>query len=915
MPITSTGYDASVTETVWGSTAGLYGSAEPGVAGAADCAVTVTGAGVTVAAGTAYGWGVIDAVTGTTALTFQAPSSGFRYDAVVIRRDWGLNSTSLAVVQGGSVRAVPALRVQPGVLAEQALALVQVTAGSPPVLSDDLRVSYAPTGLARSVAGMTGPIGSRYILEGSGRRYAVMAGGPAPEWEPAGQQMPAVPVIRSGTASVVTNSTGAVAIPHGLGYAPSLAFVSCRAGEASPQVQVAVSSAPGAVNASSMTIVAKVKTAAGSAPYVGALSNVDWVTHAWTSPPIAIPDEPATTPTDPDKPVTSGGGSDTVGQDTDAAPAPQTPLPQTPPIYVVPTPTVSSVQSILSTAAAEIGTRESPAGSNNVKYWLAEKPTWNGQPWCACFASWVYRRNGINVVSVLAPTGSNPYYCPYLEAAAKAKGLWYTGTPRPGDMVLYGAAEAVHVEIVEQWIASTGRVQTIGGNTSDGLNGSPNNGGGVYRNIRNPSSASLPIRGYIRMPTSVPTTLQVRGPFPLSTGHYFGVADASTTLDHNGVADNAQGVMQIQAEVGATVDGVYGASTETLVRKWQAAMFRTQTGRVTAEDWGVFNGTFTAPQPPTGVVATAGNSSATVVFNASNGAQQYTARASTGQTVTGTASPLTITGLTPGVGVQCTVAAANVAGASAQSARSATVYPVEGGLSTVMLTDGSVIPVWAGSSRFPAALVGSVVTNIGSQAVYDAFVAKFPAARFTAGAQQMARNVCTILYGSAYPAPANRASVRFAFSGGDLLAQTDTAAGTVTFGTQSVGASTTSSYVTHEFVHLFQVFSPIYGSNATVTAVIEGIADYVLVQLGYHTVAAQRPAGGGAKWDGSYDTTAFFFDYVANRAPTKTPDFVMKLNQQMGSSSWTPAQITSINAAGKTVDQLWSDYKTWVATQ
>ena len=69
-----------------------------------------------------------------------------------------------------------------------------------------------------------------------------------------------------------------------------------------------------------------------------------------------------------------------------------------------------------------------------------------------------------------------------------------------------------------------------------------------------------------------------------------------------------------------------------------------------------------------------------------------------------------------------------------------------------------------------------------------------------------------------------------------------------------------------------------------------------------------RP-GAGAKWFDGYDTTASFFHWIEREAPTPSPGFVRRLNAQMRSSSaWTPAQITSINARGKTVDALWSEY-------
>ena len=69
MTLTSAGYDATVGETVWGaSTAQLLGNTH-GVAGAGDWQATVTGSSISIAAGTAYGWGVADVAVWHTHLT------------------------------------------------------------------------------------------------------------------------------------------------------------------------------------------------------------------------------------------------------------------------------------------------------------------------------------------------------------------------------------------------------------------------------------------------------------------------------------------------------------------------------------------------------------------------------------------------------------------------------------------------------------------------------------------------------------------------------------------------------------------------------------------------------------------------------------------------------------------------------
>ena len=79
------------------------------------------------------------------------------------------------------------------------------------------------------------------------------------------------------------------------------------------------------------------------------------------------------------------------------------------------------------------------------------------------------------------------------------------------------------------------------------------------------------------------------------------------------------------------------------------------------------------PSAPTNVVATPGNQSASVAFMASIGASSYTVTSSSGQTATGTNSPIIVTGLTNGNSYTFTVNAIDVVGTSPSSAASASI--------------------------------------------------------------------------------------------------------------------------------------------------------------------------------------------------------------------------------------------------
>jgi hypothetical protein len=154
----------------------------------------------------------------------------------------------------------------------------------------------------------------------------------------------------------------------------------------------------------------------------------------------------------------------------------------------------------LAFARAHIGVTEHPAGSNTgpeIDPWEAACGV-HAAPWCGCFA---------NACLVAAGLPNTPWlrYCPSIEANAKAGSFgwtWHTSGPAIGDLVLYGAREADHVELVEEVTGGGQDTSTIGGNTSNGPGGSQSNGGIVARRHRHSdgSLAGFPIRGYARPP-------------------------------------------------------------------------------------------------------------------------------------------------------------------------------------------------------------------------------------------------------------------------------------------------------------------------------------------------------------------------------------------------------------------------------
>ena len=136
-------------------------------------------------------------------------------------------------------------------------------------------------------------------------------------------------------------------------------------------------------------------------------------------------------------------------------------------------------EKVLAVACSELGAKESPANSNNVKYntwYYGRVVSGAAYPWCMAFVQWVFAQAG---VSLPMRTAS----CGLLMEAAKKSGQWVTKDCRPGDVVIYdfpGGAATDHCGIIEK--VSLIGVTAIEGNTSQA--GSQSNGGMVCRKTR-----------------------------------------------------------------------------------------------------------------------------------------------------------------------------------------------------------------------------------------------------------------------------------------------------------------------------------------------------------------------------------------------------------------------------------------------
>lgn len=149
-----------------------------------------------------------------------------------------------------------------------------------------------------------------------------------------------------------------------------------------------------------------------------------------------------------------------------------------------PPPSGTIREAVLALCVTQLGVKESPPDSNNVKY-----TDWYGMvgPWCAMFQAWAFCTNKQGKSPSFAQ-GSRYAYVPYIvaDARAGANGLSTTDDPQPGDLVCYDwqfDGEYDHVGVFEAWVGG-GQFSAIEGNTSTS---SDSNGGQVMRRTRSRS--------------------------------------------------------------------------------------------------------------------------------------------------------------------------------------------------------------------------------------------------------------------------------------------------------------------------------------------------------------------------------------------------------------------------------------------
>ena len=139
---------------------------------------------------------------------------------------------------------------------------------------------------------------------------------------------------------------------------------------------------------------------------------------------------------------------------------------------------MATVSELLEIARRQIGVKECPPNSNNVRYntwYYGREVSGAPYPWCMVFVQWVFDQAKVKLPTRTASCGA-------LMRAAQSAGCWVTGDYRPGDVVIYdfpGGAATDHCGIVESVDGTY--ISAIEGNTSST---SDADGGAVERRAR-----------------------------------------------------------------------------------------------------------------------------------------------------------------------------------------------------------------------------------------------------------------------------------------------------------------------------------------------------------------------------------------------------------------------------------------------
>ncbi|HBG04174.1 MAG: hypothetical protein A2075_16045 [Geobacteraceae bacterium GWC2_58_44] len=275
----------------------------------------------------------------------------------------------------------------------------------------------------------------------------------------------------------------------------------------------------------------------------------------------------------------------------------------------------------------------------------------------------------------------------------------YTVTAAPGGAIAYGATTPITVTGLTNGIPYTFTVAASNA-TGTGLLSSPSN-------------------------TATPSTIPSAPSEVKATGAGSGKASISFSLpaDNGGSTINAYTVTSTPNS-GSTTASATPITVTGLTNGTTYTFTVTATNAAGAGPSSTASNSFTpmlVPGQPTGVAASPGNSQATVTFTPPNEVNRavtsYTVTAAPGGTrVTGTGSPIVVTGLANGTSYTFTVFASN-AGGDGPASESAPVVPVPGPADMLTPRSGSTGVLWVGIQQGISRIV---IDPTAPQTVYAA---------------------------------------------------------------------------------------------------------------------------------------------------------------------------------------------------
>lgn len=238
-----------------------------------------------------------------------------------------------------------------------------------------------------------------------------------------------------------------------------------------------------------------------------------------------------------------------------------------------------AINAIINIALAEVGYLEKAtnanlddktanAGSNNyTKYWRDIYPAYQGQPWCACFVTWVFV---IAFGKAMAQKLLKHY--PYVYCPTMADLFTLNANPKVGDIVIFKHNGVfTHTGIVIK--VSGDQFWTVEGNTSGGSTIIANGGGVCKKTYFN---SNLPGTKFITPDYSKVQEIKSGGNDTTS------ISDSSILK----MGSNGSAVKTLQKNLNAlikaklTVDGEFGTATYNAVIKFQTKYKLTADGIV-----------------------------------------------------------------------------------------------------------------------------------------------------------------------------------------------------------------------------------------------------------------------------------------------------------------------------------------------